>query len=150
VKLVRQLNANSNSIINVTDPSSAQDAATKSYVDGKVATAVVTWSYSGTLAVTTGTFRWYNDTGRTLTITKIRASVGTAPTGASVICDVNKNGTTVFTTQSNRPTIAVSTNTALGTPNVTSLADGDYLTVDIDQIGSSTPGSNLTVTITVS
>lgn len=107
-----------------------------------------TFSKSGTLTTGAGTFRQYNDTGRTLTITSIRASVGTAPTGASVLVDVNLNGTTLFTTQANRPTIAVSTNTATGTPAVTAWPTGGYLTVDVDQIGSTIAGSDLTVTVT--
>jgi hypothetical protein len=78
----------------------------------------------------------------------VRASLGSAPSGAAVIVDVNKNGTTVFTTQANRPSIAaagfVSTKV---TPDVTTLSDGDYMTVDIDQIGSSVAGSDLTVTV---
>jgi hypothetical protein len=61
---------------------------------------------------------------------------------------VNKNGTTIFTTQANRPTIAISGNTdESGVPDVTALADGDYLEVDIDQIGSTVAGSDLTVQI---
>ncbi|MEU4534397.1 hypothetical protein AB0G15_05985 [Streptosporangium sp. NPDC023825] len=106
--------------------------------------------YSVTGAVTTGagTYRVYNDTGRTLTISSVRASVGTAPTGASLIVDVHKNGTTIFTTQSARPTIAVSTNTSKSTTmDVTTWADGDYLTVDVDQVGSTVAGANLTVQV---
>jgi hypothetical protein len=105
------------------------------------------FSYTGVLTVYTGTARLYNDSGRTLTISSVRASVGTAPTGASVIVDVNKNGTTIFTTQSARPTIAASGFTATGTPAVTTWAAGDYLTVDIDQIGSTVAGADLTVTV---
>lgn len=106
----------------------------------------VTFSKAGAQTVQTGTLRWYAN--RAITIVSVRASVGTQPTGASLIVDVNKNGTTIFTTQANRPTIAVSTNTDLsGTPDVTTLAQGDYLTVDVDQIGSTVAGSDLTVEI---
>jgi len=105
----------------------------------------VTFSQSGTLAAGTGTFRWYAKGA--YTIVEVRASVGTAPTGAAVLVDVNKNGTTIFTGGTDRPNIAVSTNTDVGTPAVTTLADGDYLTVDIDQVGSTVAGSDLTVQI---
>jgi hypothetical protein len=37
-----------------------------------------------------------------------------------------------------------------GAPDVTSLAAGDYLTIDIDQIGSTVAGSNLVVTVVLS
>lgn len=109
---------------------------------------VVPFAISGTVAVTTGTQRFYLD--HACTISAVRASVGTAPTGAALIVDVHKNGTTIFTTQANRPQIAVSTNTDVsGTPDVTALAVGDYLTVDVDQIGSTVPGSDLVVTVTL-
>jgi hypothetical protein len=106
------------------------------------------FSSTGTLTVKTGAARYYLEA--TWAIVKVRASVGTAPTGAAVIVDVNKNGTTIFTTQANRPTIAVGANTATGTPQVTALAAGDYLTVDIDQIGSTVAGSDLTVQVQLS
>jgi hypothetical protein len=109
---------------------------------------VFAFSSSGTLTTGAGTFRIYNDSGGTLTIRAVRASVGTAPTGAAVIVDVNIGGTTIFTTQGNRPTIAVSTNTAKVTNmNVTTIADGSYFTVDIDQVGSTVAGGDLTVQI---
>ena len=111
----------------------------------------ISFSQGGTLTTGTGQFRWYNRTGATRTIQTVTASVGTQPTGASILVDVNKNGTTIFTTQSNRPTIAVSTNEdESGAPDVTSLAAGDYLTIDIDQIGSTIAGSNLVVTVVLS
>ena len=106
-------------------------------------------SKGGVLTVAAGTHRWYAP--RNMTIKSVRASVGVAPTGASVIVDVNKNGTTIFSTQSNRPTIPASGFTDLADAiNVTALAAGDYLTIDIDQIGSTIAGSDLTVQIELS
>lgn len=114
-------------------------------------TKVLPYSYTGTLAVGPGTFRLYNDMGSTWTITGVRASVGTAPAGASVIIDINKNGSSIFTTQANRPTVAAATNTSGNVTNmdVTTVAAGEYLTVDIDQIGSITAGADLTVQVGV-
>lgn len=104
------------------------------------------YTVSGTLIVSTGVARIYFK--RAVTVTNIMAWVTTQPTGAAVIIDVNKNGTTIFTTQGNRPNIAVSTNTDLtSVPDVTSFAAGDYATVDIDQIGSTIAGANLGVSI---
>ena len=72
----------------------------------------------------------------------------TAPTGASIVVDVNKNGTTIFTTQANRPTVAAAGNVSgQAVPDVTSLAVGDYLTVDIDQVGSTIAGADLVVVL---
>jgi hypothetical protein len=109
----------------------------------------IDFSKGGVLAVGAGAFRWYNRSGRTLTFDSITASVGTAPTGAAVIVDVNKGGTTIYTTQANRPTIAVGTNTHDDTtaPNITTIADNEYLTIDIDQVGSTIAGSDLTVQV---
>lgn len=104
---------------------------------------------TGVLTTTTGTQRLPID--GTYTIVGTRLMVGTAPTGASLIVDVNKNGTTIYTTQGNRPSIAAASNAGgPGTaPDVTTLAAGDYLTVDIDQVGSSVAGSDLTVSVIV-
>lgn len=100
---------------------------------------------SGTLTVTTGVSRWYADD--TFTLTAVRASVNTAPTGATIILDVNKNGNSVYATAT-KPTIALSGNTILAAPDAnTGLIVGDYITVDIDQVGSTIAGANLTVTL---
>jgi len=116
---------------------------------GPLGPASCTFSMPGVLTTTTGQSRQYFETA--YTITNVRASVGTAPTGASIICDVLKNGTTIYTTQSNRPTIAVSTNTATANnPDITSINASDYLTVNVAQIGSTVAGADLTVTVTVS
>lgn len=105
-----------------------------------------TFAQTGTLAVGTGTVRFYPPYA--MTVQDVTASVGTAPTGAALIVDVNKNGTTIFGTQSNRPQIAVSTFTDLsGAPSVTALTTSDYVTVDIDQVGSTVAGSDLTVVV---
>lgn len=109
------------------------------------------FSKVGTLAATAGVHRLYNDTAEAWTIVGIRASVGTAPAGQSFIVDVNKNGTTVFTTQANRPVIGIGANTSgkVTNMNVTTVAIGDYLTVDIDQVGTTTAGSDLVVQVEV-
>lgn len=106
---------------------------------------------SATLETLVGTMRLYNDTTQTWTVLSVRASAGTAPTGASIIIDVNKNGTTLFTTQGNRPTIADSgfTSGKVTNMDVTTVAAGDYLTVDIDQVGSTIAGGSLVVQIEV-
>lgn len=110
----------------------------------------VTFAKQGTVAMASGALRWYNDSGRTLTFISARASVGTAPTGSTLIVDVHKDGTTIFTTQSGRPTIAISGFTNKSTAmDVTTIANGSYLTVDIDQPGSTIAGADLTVQITM-
>lgn len=114
-------------------------------------TLMANFSRSGALTTGTGSFRWYNDTGSALTINTVRASVGTAPTGASIIVDVNVDGTTAYSTQANRPTIGTSafTGTA-GSKSITTINNASYFTVDIDQVGSTIAGSDLVVSISLS
>lgn len=113
---------------------------------GNTTPASAVFSVAGNVAVGTGLARYY--ASDTLTITNVIASVGTAPTGSSIIVDVNKNGTTIFTTQANRPTITASSFVDLTSlPDVTSVAAGDYLTIDVDQRGSTIAGTDLVVQI---
>jgi hypothetical protein len=138
---------NSQKITGLATPTASGDAATKGYTDTQDGGQAV-FGISGAVTVRTGAFRVYNDSGRTRTIRAVRASAGTAPTGATLIVDVNKGGTTIFGTQANRPTIAISGNTNKTTGmTVTTWADGEYLTVDVDQIGSTVAGSDLTVVV---
>lgn len=118
--------------------------------DGIAATDNPVFGLSGTLVVKVGVGRYYVE--QACTLASVRASVGTAPTGAAIIVDVSKNGTTVFTTQANRPTIpAGSTTSGLVTNmDVTALAAGDYLTVDVDQVGSTVAGADLVVQLRLS
>lgn len=97
----------------------------------------------------------------------VSLAVGTAPTSADILVDVNKNGTTVFSDQAKRPKVeATKTTGAVGvepalaagtnyiyTPYPTAgplatFAAGDKITVDVDQVGSGTAGSNLGVVLT--
>lgn len=119
---------------------------------GVVATTAptITATFSKTGAITTGAgaARWYNHSGSTLVVKAVGASVGTAPTGASLIVDVNVNATTIYATQANRPTIAASGFVATGgTASTTNVTNGQYVTVDVDQIGSTVAGSDLVVTV---
>lgn len=114
-----------------------------------VSRKVVTLStISGAVSTGAGSLRWYNDFGCPVRVVSTRAAVGTAPTGATLIVDVNLNGTSIFaTTQANRPTIAASGFTAQGgAPDTVTVPVGGYLTADVDQVGSTVAGSNLTVT----
>lgn len=111
---------------------------------GQVETFVL--SRPGALVVAAGTLQL--PLSGSYTLIDYRVRVGTAPTGASLIVDVNKNGTTLFTTQGNRPTVAAAANIASTTaPNVTTFVNGDYISVDVDQIGSTVAGSDLVVVL---
>lgn len=104
---------------------------------------------TGALSVVTGDYELYNDTGLTLTIVSVRATVGIAPLGHVVKVDLNNEGTTVFTNQTHRPTIAIGANTnRVTTIDVPTWLDGEALTVDIDETGTDPNfGGNLVVTV---
>jgi hypothetical protein len=77
-----------------------------------------------------------------MTITEVWIARTTAGSSSDTIVDLHKNGTTMYTTQANRPTI----NFADGDrkvqatlPDVLAVAAGDILTMDIDQIEGGTP-----------
>jgi hypothetical protein len=102
---------------------------------------------TGGLSVAAGTSRYIFPYA--VTVVDVAATVNTAPVGATLLFDVNKNGTTIFTTQGNRPSILAAANATAANvvPDVTAFAAGDYLTVDVDQVGSGTAGSNAVVAV---
>ena len=113
--------------------------------------SLLMFTATGILSAGSGTIRFYNHSGATLSISKVYIDVNTAPTGThGIIVDVNLNGTTIFTTQANRPVIAAGAyDGSSGTPDVTAWPDGDYLTADIDAVGTTIAGADLTVTVIV-
>ncbi len=105
-------------------------------------------TFAGNITVGENPLRIYNTTGSAKTILQVHVSVATAPTGSDILVDIHKNGTTIFTNQSNRPTVTASANTGISTTiDVSNWPDGEYLTASIDQIGSSVSGANLVVNI---
>ena|SRR5215217_6366150 len=119
-------------------------------IDGVLAVPIEAYTFcvTGAVAVATGRSRIYLEGD--YVVETVRAAVNTPPTGAALLVDVNKNGTTIYADQSKRPSIAAGANSAVGNnPDVTTLAAGDYLTVDVDQVGSTVAGADLTVTVRV-
>lgn len=103
---------------------------------------------AGTLTTGSGKFRLPIDSSYAILGSIV--TVNTAPTGLPVIVDILKNGTTIYTTTANRPTIAVSafmSATAYTTPDVVAVAPGDYLQWSVSQIGSGTAGADLFVRV---
>lgn len=133
-------------IVVTVDPVGAQGPRGPQGVRGPVGTQPV-FSRAGTLFVQQSPSRFYID--QPSTISMVRISVGGSPIGGTVVVDVNKNGTTVFTDQSRRPSIGDGEFTDTAVPDITSLNIGDYLTVDIDAVGTNYPGTDLTVSVTL-
>ena len=128
----------------VTDLAGKADSDHTHVDPGYIAGAFV-FSIPGVQAVTSVSARRYNNTGNTLTITKVQASVSTAPVGAGLVLDVKKNGTTIFTSAGERTTVAAGAYTGSSVPTaITTWAADEYMEVFVTQVGSTTPGSNLT------
>ena len=82
-----------------------------------------------------------------MTLTEVRASVTTAPTGSVITVDINDSGATILST---KLTIDATekTSTTAATPPVlsdTSLADDAEVTIDLDTVGSTIAGAGLKI-----
>lgn len=82
-------------------------------------------------------------------VARVKNAGGTGST--DIILDVNKNGTTLYTDQTNRPKIYAITNKSFETtPNIVELAEDDLITIDIDQADAgTTPASDLVLIVKV-
>jgi hypothetical protein len=106
-------------------------------------TYALTYTFSGIQVAAAGTLRMYPPANST--IVSCTAYLTTPAVGANFLVDINKGGTTVLSTPLS---IAAGDNaSAVTAPSVTTISTSEYFTVDRDQIGSSTPGSDLTVRI---
>jgi hypothetical protein len=104
-----------------------------------------------TTGLTTGTAKVTFRMPFALTNVTVRASVTTAPTGASLIVDINETGSTIMTTNKLSIDATEKTSTTAATAaGVTDadLADDAEITIDIDQVGSTVAGAGLKVYIT--
>jgi hypothetical protein len=101
-----------------------------------------------TTALTTGTAKVTFRMPYAFTLTDVRASVTTAPTGGTLLTvDVNEAGSTILSTKLTFDASEKTTTTA-ATPRVisdSSLADDAEITVDIDAVGSTIAGAGLKV-----
>lgn len=98
-------------------------------------------------ALTTGTAKVTFRMPWAATLIGVRASVTTAPTGATLNVDINESGTSVLSTILSID-VSEKTSTTAATPAVisdTALADDAEMTIDIDQIGSTVAGAGLKV-----
>jgi predicted thioesterase len=80
-----------------------------------------------------------------MTLTAVRASVTTAPTGSTILIDINEGGTTVLSTKI-MIDASEKTSTTAATAYVISdsaLADDAEITIDFDQIGSTIAGAGV-------
>ncbi len=96
---------------------------------------IQTFGETGALVVRTGIRRFVLP--QPWVIVGVSATVTTPSTSGAVRIDVNRNGTSVYTTQANRPSIAASANNSTETvPDVTAISAGQAITFDIDEAGT--------------
>ena len=112
-----------------------------------VTTAIPIAVSDETTALTTGTAKVTFRMPFGFTLTGVRASVTTAPTGSVLTVDINEGGSSILST---KLTIDASekTSTTAATPAVisdASLADDAEITIDIDTVGSTVAGAGLKV-----
>lgn len=100
-----------------------------------------------TTAITTGAGKVTFRMPCALTLTEVRASVSTAPTGAALVIDINEGGSSILSTKLSIDA-GEKTSTTAAAPAVisdASLADDAEITIDFDQVGSSVAGAGVKV-----
>jgi hypothetical protein len=102
-----------------------------------------------TTALTTGTAKATFRMPYAFTLTAVRASVKTAPTGSVLTVDINEGGSTILSTKITIDATEKTSTTAATPPVIsdTSLADDSEITIDIDTVGSTIAGAGLKVTL---
>jgi hypothetical protein len=106
--------------------------------------------YTSAMASTDLAVQTYGElvVGRAFTVTGERGYIGTVATGAEVIVDIEKNGTTIYTT---KPEFDISANAltagVLKTDGTEDFAAGDRMTFKVTQIGSTIKGGALRFTV---
>lgn len=100
-----------------------------------------------TTPVTTGTAKATFRMPFAMRLTAVKSSVTTAPTGSTLIVDINENGTTILSTKlsidASEKTSATAATAAVISNS--SLADDAEITIDFDQVGSSVAGTGVKV-----
>lgn len=100
-----------------------------------------------TTALTTGTAKVTFRLPYAMTLTAVRASVTTAPTGSTLVVDINEGGTSVLSTKLSIDATETTSTTAATAAVISdsALADDAKITIDIDQVGATIAGAGLKV-----
>ena len=102
-----------------------------------------------TTDLTTGTSKVTFRAPRSILVTGFRISCNTAPTGSTIIVDVNKGGVSMLSTKlsidvSEKTSVTASSQSVLITASAANAVDDDVeITIDIDQVGSTIAGKGL-------
>ena len=100
-------------------------------------------------SLTTGTAKLTFRMPHAMTLTSVRASVGTAPTGSTLVVDINEGGVSILGTKLSIDATEKTSTTAATAATITdsSLADDAEITIDIDQVGADDAGAGLKITL---
>lgn len=100
-------------------------------------------------ALTAGTAKETFRAERAFTLSEVRASLTTAATGSTVIVDINLNGVSVLGTKLSIDANELTSVTAASAATIvtTAIPSDGQITIDIDQIGATTPGTGLKVVL---
>lgn len=132
--------------VGATPGASPKDIVTAQFVRDQTRALVFSTLHNVPLVVGVGQTRIY--AWRTLNLVGCILGLSNPTAGSSAIFDVNVDGTTIFTTQANRPSCAATSYSGtLAVPDILVVYAGSYFTVDCDQIGSTTPGKNANLSI---
>lgn len=141
--IVESIVAGTGITVDATDPANPIVTATASAPITAIPIAVSDEATALTTGAANVTFRM----PFAFTLTAVRASVTTAPTGSVLTVDINEGGVSILST---KLTIDAGekTSTTAATPSVisdTALADDAEITIDIDTVGSTVAGAGLKV-----
>ena len=102
-----------------------------------------------TTNLTTGTAKVTFRMPYAMTLSSVRASVNTAPTGSTLVVDINEGGSTILSTKLSIDASELTSTTAATAAVIsdTALADDASITIDIDQIGSTIAGKGLKIVL---
>ena len=102
-----------------------------------------------TTDLTTGTAKASFNMPFAMTLTGVKANCTTAPVGSTIIVDINEAGSTILSTKLSIDASETTSTSAASAAVIsdTALANDALITFDIDQIGSSTAGKGLKVTL---
>lgn len=100
-----------------------------------------------TTAITTGTAKVTFRMPYAFTLSAVRASVTTAPTGSTIIIDINESGSTILSTKLSIDASEKTSTTAASAAVISdsALADDAEMTIDFDQVGSTIAGAGVKV-----
>jgi hypothetical protein len=99
--------------------------------------------------LTTGTAKVTFRAPYAMTVTAVKANVNTAPAGSTIIVDINEEGSAILGTKLSIDADEKTSVTAASAATISdsTIANDAEITIDIDQIGSSTAGKGLKVHI---